>query len=77
MTAAELYLAVSGRLLKLRLEREVADDEEGEWASVLSTFWEDLDEGGRDVVEEGIAARRELVVEGFEKQAGYLKARGA
>lgn len=69
--AAVAYLIVSARLVRLRLEREVGDSEESEWASVLEVFWDDLDEAGRKVVEEGIQARRVLLLEGAAKQESF------
>lgn len=70
---ADLYLAVSERLLRLRVEREVADSEEDEWAYVLDVLWDDLDEEGEKVAREGIAARRDLVERGGLKQAEYRR----
>lgn len=65
-----LYLDVSMRLLHLRTERVVSDNEETEWASVLETLWDDLDADGRAAVERRLAEPecRALVEQGVAYQ---------
>lgn len=71
MDAAQLYLAVSERLLRLRCARPVSMDEEGYWTEVLEILWDDLDDDGQEVVEEGIRAHRDLIEEGVKKQREF------
>lgn len=73
LSAAELYLAVSERFLRLRTEREVPEDEEADWAAILDTLWDDLDEAGCAAVEEGLRtrARQKLADAGLAKQKEF------
>lgn len=75
MTGADLYLVVSERLLRLRTEREVAMREEGAWTEILETFWDDLDEAGREAVEAGLRLpeRRALIGAGVEYQKQFVR----